>query len=76
MSTMKFDREQYACFKCLTGDKGDNVPGYPGVGPKRAAILLKEYGSAYNIYDSIPIEGKYKYIQEINNNPELILQKL
>ena len=66
--------EQYACFKCLTGDKGDNVPGYPGVGPKRAAILLKEYGSAYNIYDSIPIEGKYKYIQEINNNPELILQ--
>ena len=68
------DIEQYACFKCLTGDKGDNVPGYPGVGPKRAAILLKEYGSAYNIYDSIPLEGKYKYIQEINNNPELILQ--
>tara|TARA_R110001606_G_scaffold394395_1_gene565262 strand:- start:90 stop:923 length:834 start_codon:yes stop_codon:yes gene_type:complete len=67
-------REQYACFKCLTGDKGDNVPGYAGIGPKRAAILLQEYESAYNIYDSVPIEGKFKYLQEINNNPDRILR--
>ena len=67
-------REQYACFKCLTGDKGDNVPGFLGVGPKRAAALLQEYGSAYNIYDAIPLQGKYKYIQEINSYPDLILR--
>ena len=67
-------RDQYACFKCLCGDKGDNVPGYNGIGPKRAATLLQEYGSAYDIYDSIPLPGKYKYIQEINNNPNLILK--
>src|ERR1700682_4071636 len=29
----------------LTGDKIDNVPGVPGVGGKRAALLLKDYGS-------------------------------
>jgi 5'-3' exonuclease len=68
------DSSQYACFKSLTGDKGDNVPGYNGIGPKRAANLLKEYGSAYNIYDACPLPGKYKYIEEINKNPDLILR--
>jgi 5'-3' exonuclease len=29
----------------LTGDKSDNVPGIPGVGPKRAAALLDHWGS-------------------------------
>ena len=32
--------EQYISLKCLTGDKGDNVPGIPGVGPKRAQQLI------------------------------------
>ena len=67
-------REQYACFKCLTGDKGDNVPGIAGIGPKRAKILLDEYGSAYNIYDNLPLSGKYKYIQELNASEDLILR--
>ena len=67
-------RDQYACFKCLTGDKGDNVPGFTGIGPKRARDLLKEYGSAYNIYDSLPIDSRYKYMQEINKDPEKILR--
>lgn len=67
-------REQYACFKCLTGDKGDNVPGFAGIGPKRAKDLLVEYGSAYNIYDSIPLSTKYKYLEEINKDPEKILR--
>lgn len=67
-------REQYACYKCLMGDKGDNISGYAGIGPKRAASLLKEFGSAYNIYDSIPIDSHYKYMQEINKNPDRILR--
>ena len=40
--------------KCLTGDKGDNV-GIPGIGPKRALGLIREYGDAISIYDSCPI---------------------
>lgn len=67
-------QEKYACYKCLIGDKGDNIPGISGIGPKRAEGLLEQYGSAYDIYDSLPIDSKYKHIQELNSNPEVILK--
>tara|TARA_B100001964_G_scaffold245463_1_gene332582 strand:+ start:6437 stop:7252 length:816 start_codon:yes stop_codon:yes gene_type:complete len=65
---------EYISLKCLTGDKGDNVPGISGIGPKRALGLIKEYGSALNIYDAAPIPGKYKYIENLNENYEQIIQ--
>jgi len=55
------DRREYISFKCLTGDAGDNVPGVPGVGPKRALGLIQEYGSAFDIADALPI-----HIQALN----------
>ena len=66
--------EEYISFKCLTGDKGDNVPGINGIGPKRATQLIEQYGDAMTIYDNIPLDGKYKYIQELNENGETLLQ--
>ena len=68
-----FEIEDYITFKCLTGDKGDNVPGVPGVGPKRAVQLMEQYGSVFDIYDACPIDGKYKYIQALNENAEQLL---
>ena len=66
--------EDYISLKCLTGDKGDNVPGIPGIGPKRAQTLIEEYGTALDLYDAIPISGKYKYIESLNENAEQLLQ--
>ncbi len=66
--------EEYISLKCLTGDKGDNVPGIPGIGPKRALGLIKEYGDALNIYYACPIPGTYKYIQSLNENYEQIAE--
>lgn len=66
--------EQFISLKCLTGDKGDNVPGIPGIGPKRALTLIEEYGSALDLYDAIPVAGKYKYIEALNENAEQLLQ--
>lgn len=71
-----FEIEDYISFKCLTGDKGDNVPGVPGVGPKRAVQLMEQYGTVFDIYDAIPLEGKYKYIQAVNENAEQLLQNV
>lgn len=68
-----FEIEDYISFKCLCGDKGDNVPGVPGVGPKRAVQLMNQYGNIFDIYDACPLEGKYKYIQAVNENAEQLL---
>jgi DNA polymerase-1 len=61
-----FEPEDYISIKCLTGDSGDNVAGVPGIGPKRAVGLISEYGSTWDIIASIPISGKYKYIEALN----------
>src|SRR5690554_3308202 len=37
--------ELLADLQALTGDSIDNVPGVPGIGPKTAAQLLREYGN-------------------------------
>jgi DNA polymerase-1 len=52
------------------GDSGDNVPGVPGVGPKRAQQLVEEYGTTWDIISSIPIPGRYKYIEAINQSKQ------
>lgn len=69
-----FPQEDYISFKVLTGDKGDNIDGVAGIGPKRATELIKEYGTAFDIYDAIPIPSRYKYIQALNASKELILK--
>ena len=61
-----FDPEYFLTYKCLTGDKGDNVPGVTGVGPKRATGLIQQYGDVFDIMASLPIDGKYKFIQNLN----------
>lgn len=45
--------EQFADFKCLIGDKSDNIVGVPGVGPKRAAELLCRFGTMDGIFEHI-----------------------
>ena len=37
--------EQLVDMKGLMGDTSDNIPGVPGIGPKTAIKLLKEYGT-------------------------------
>ena len=67
------DPEMYISMKCLTGDKGDNVAGIPGIGPKRAVQLIEQYGTAFDIYNALPIVSRYKYIQELNASGEQLL---
>lgn len=61
-----FSLDDYISIKCLMGDSGDNVIGVPDIGPKKAAQLVSDYGSAYDIIDAMPISSKYKYIANLN----------
>ena len=38
----------------LLGDSVDNIPGVPGVGPKTAADLLRQFGSVAALYGRLP----------------------
>lgn len=64
--------EQFAQLKALQGDPGDGINGIDGIGTKRGYGLLREYGSALDIADAIPLPGKQKYIENVNKSKELI----
>lgn len=66
--------EEYISVKVLQGDSGDNVPGVPLVGEKRAYNLVRTYGSALDIYASMPLEGSQKFIANINDSEDLIIK--
>ncbi len=74
--THNYSVEEYITIKCLMGDSGDNVPGIPQIGPKRAEGLVKEFGNAFDIYDAAPFSSRYKYIQSLNENIELLLTNM
>ena len=37
----------------LMGDSSDNVPGVPGIGPKKAAELINQFGNLDNLYANL-----------------------
>ena len=50
--------EQYLDYAALRGDASDNLPGVAGIGPKTAARLLAEFGSAAAAFDDACGDGK------------------
>ncbi|MCW2541865.1 MAG: 5-3 exonuclease [Frankiales bacterium] len=49
--------EQYRDFAALRGDPSDNLPGVRGIGPKTAARLLAEFGTARAAFDHLRAGG-------------------
>ncbi len=42
--------ERFADYLALTGDCSDNIPGVPGIGPKTAAALMRQFASLDDLY--------------------------
>lgn len=68
--------ERFADYLALTGDAVDNIPGVPGVGPKTAAALLREFASLEEIYEGLeriaqlPIRGAGKLPEKLATHRE------
>ena len=45
--------DQVIDMQSLMGDSSDNVPGVPGIGPKKAAELINQFGSLDNLYEHL-----------------------
>jgi len=68
-----YSPEDHISIKVLQGDKSDSIPGVAGIGEKRAATLIREYGTAYDVHSSIPIPDNKVYIQNLNKFKDQIL---
>jgi DNA polymerase I len=68
--------ERMADYLALTGDSVDNIPGVPGVGPKTAAALLRDFASLEELYDGLervamlPIRGAGKLPEKLRTHRE------
>lgn len=67
---------QIVDYLALIGDSSDNIPGVPGIGPKGAAELLKEFGSLAGIYENIEQVKKKKALLIEHKERALLSHKL
>lgn len=68
--------KQLIDLKGLMGDTSDNIPGVPGVGPKTALKLIKEYGSVENVLANVEqISGKALKAKLSDNRESALLSK-
>src|SRR5918911_4509250 len=58
----------------LMGDAVDNIPGAPGIGPKGAVEIVKEFGSIENALEHWEEVKRKTYRESLRDNRELILQ--
>jgi DNA polymerase-1 len=54
----------------LSGDSSDNIPGVPGIGPKTAVKLLKEYGDFDGVFKNVDSVSGKKLKENLTNFKE------
>lgn len=66
--------EQVVDYLALVGDSSDNVPGVPGVGPKTAVKLLREYRSVEHLIEQRE-RITMKKVRETMDEEQLLLSR-
>lgn len=57
----------------LIGDKSDNIPGIPSIGPKTAATLIKQFGSVETLLKSIDQVANLRQRELIKSSRDVAL---
>lgn len=65
--------KQLIDLKGLMGDASDNIPGVPGVGPKTAIKLIKEYGSVEKVLENTANVSGEALQNKLNDNKDSAL---
>ena len=64
--------EQVPDFKALAGDSSDRIPGASGIGPKKAAALLLQYGDLEGVLDGVKRPGEAEQLRQFR---EIVLMR-
>ncbi|MEM9068706.1 MAG: DNA polymerase I [Myxococcota bacterium] len=68
---------KFVDYLALIGDKADNIPGVPGIGPKTAKALLERFGDLQTVLDSTDqLKGKQKERLEDHRDDALMSKDL
>lgn len=63
-----FAPELLVDYKALAGDASDDIPGVRGIGPKKATLMVKKFGTIENLYKQL---DKYKDLNKAMLKMEL-----
>lgn len=65
---------EFMLSRIIEGDKGDNIVGIEGIGPKRAQALAREYKTLDKLLAALPIKSKSQYITNLNAGRERLIR--
>ena len=68
--------ELVADYLALVGDSSDNIPGVPGIGPKSAAALLREFGPIESWGEHFEKLSSGKFASKLSGKEELLKNNL
>jgi len=66
--------DEFMLSRIIEGDKGDNIIGIDGIGPKRAQALAREYKTLDKLLAALPIKSKSQYIINLNAGKERLIR--
>ena len=65
---------EFMLSRIIEGDKGDNIIGIEGIGPKRAQTLARDYKTLDKLLAALPIKSKAQYIANLNAGRERLIR--
>ena len=71
---LQLNPSEFMLSRIIEGDKGDNIIGIEGIGPKRAQALAKEYKTLDKLLAALPIKSKSQYITNLNAGRERLIR--